>query len=151
MARHKRYEAADDEHASLDISSLIDVTFLLLIYFLVTSAVQVRETDLGMQLPVPGSESEHSPIDPLFIRVAANGVVTVGATPSEQVMDSDPTDRDLPLLSQCLQLYGAAARSGSQQPLVQLWVDDDTSQQRVIDVINTLAKMDIRSITFTDL
>jgi biopolymer transport protein ExbD len=151
MARHKHYEAPDNEHASLDISSLIDVTFLLLIYFLVTSAVQIREMDLGIQLPVPGSAPERTPIDPLLIQIAASGAVTVGAAPGGQVIDADPADRELPLLSQCLQLYGAAARSASQQPLVQLRVDDGTPQQRVIDVINTLAKTDVRSITFTDL
>ncbi len=47
MARHKKYDPVEDIGAELDISSLIDVTFLLLIYFLVTSAIQVRETDLG--------------------------------------------------------------------------------------------------------
>jgi hypothetical protein len=42
---------------ALDISSLIDVCFLLLIYFLVTSTITPRETDLGMALA--RRESEH--------------------------------------------------------------------------------------------
>lgn len=151
MARHKSFEAAENEHPSLDISSLIDVTFLLLIYFLVTSAIQVRETDLGIQLGGCRPEREQSPIDPLFIRIESGGLVTVGTGPGQQVMDADPEARDLPLLSQCLDLYAAAARSAAQVPLVQLWVDGGVQQQRVVDVINTLAKREIGSITFTDL
>ena len=37
MARHRKYEAAEEADPQLDISSLIDVCFLLLIYFIVTS------------------------------------------------------------------------------------------------------------------
>lgn len=41
MARHKKLEAVEDEDPKLDISSLIDVCFLLLIYFIVaTSLIQ---------------------------------------------------------------------------------------------------------------
>ena len=53
MARHRKYEAEEESDPALDISSLIDVCFLLLIYFLVTSTITPRETDLGMALPSP--------------------------------------------------------------------------------------------------
>ena len=33
MARHRKYDPLEEYNAELDISSLIDVTFLLLIYF----------------------------------------------------------------------------------------------------------------------
>jgi biopolymer transport protein ExbD len=42
MARHRKYEAAEEADPALDISSLIDVCFLLLIYFLVTSTITHR-------------------------------------------------------------------------------------------------------------
>ena len=51
MARHKRQQLEPEEEPALDISSLIDVCFLLLIYFLVTSTIKPRESDLGLQLP----------------------------------------------------------------------------------------------------
>jgi biopolymer transport protein ExbD len=67
------------------------------------------------------------------------------------MLDSDPASRDLPLLDQRLELYAAAARGAGSQPLVQVRVDDDVPQQRVIDVINAFARKEIQSITFTDL
>ena len=51
MARHKRRAKEAASEPELDISSLIDVCFLLLIYFLVTSTITPREQDLGMSLP----------------------------------------------------------------------------------------------------
>jgi biopolymer transport protein ExbD len=39
MARHKKYQADEEANPALDISSLIDVCFLLLIYFLVATTI----------------------------------------------------------------------------------------------------------------
>lgn len=150
MARHKHHPPVESENASLDISSLIDVTFLLLIYFLVTSAIQVRETDLGLRLA--GTRSEGTPkIDSVFIRVDGSGLVSAGDAAHPQPLDADPDARDLPLLGQWLELYAAAARSAGNQPLVQVCAEDASQQQRVMDVLNTLARLDIQSVTFTDL
>lgn len=151
MARHKKYDAVEEENIALDISSLIDVTFLLLIYFIVTSAVQVRETDLGMKLPsaIPGDKQPV--IQPMFIRIDGSGMVSVGTGSDTRSLDSDPAQRDLPLLTQELDMYASAARSGNSEPLVQLWADTGASLQRVVDVINALAAKEIQSVTFTDL
>ena len=48
-------------------------------------------------------------------------------------------------------MYASAARAGDSQPLVQLYVEGDAKQQRVVDVLNALAKEKIAKVTFTDL
>ena len=48
MAKKKRYRPDGDNDPELDISSLVDVAFLLLIYFLVTSTLRPDETDLSI-------------------------------------------------------------------------------------------------------
>ena len=151
MARHKPYPTERDDEPQIDLSSLIDVCFLLLIYFLVTSAIQVRETDLNLQTAGPPVDPTPTEIQPLFIRVASSGLISVGHGMGQQALDADPAVRELPLLGQALQLYQAASRSAMNRPLVQLWVGDGASQQRVVDVINALAEEEIDSIAFTDL
>jgi len=151
MARHKQYDPVEDISAELDISSLIDVTFLLLIYFLVTSAVQVRETDLGMKLPAAMPGDTIPTIEPMFIKVDGNGTIFTGVGSSQQSLDSDAGSRSLPMLAGQLEMYASAARSGNSVPLVQLWVDSGATEQRVVDVLNALAAKDIQSVTFTDL
>jgi biopolymer transport protein ExbD len=152
MARHKKRQAYEDVPPSLDISSLIDVCFLLLIYFLVTSTLTPKETDLQMQLPAKVQDSTKTPdINPMFIRVDANGTIFVGTGSAQQILDSDPQDRNVPLLSSQLNLYASAARGADSVPLVQLYVDGNAVQQRVIDVLNALARVEISSVTFTDL
>jgi biopolymer transport protein ExbD len=151
MARHKKYEGADEVNPELDISSLIDVCFLLLIYFLVTSSIKARETDLGMKLPAAMPSDSQPTIEPMFIKIDASGTIYMGTGASQQVLDSDTSVRDLPMLSAQLDMYASAARSANSTPLVQLWADGGATQQRVIDVINALASKEIQSVTFTDL
>ncbi|MGJ8633237.1 MAG: ExbD/TolR family protein [Luteolibacter sp.] len=135
---------------NLDISSLIDVCFLLLIYFLITSTISPKEEDLSMALPSPGITSPKQPIPPLLIRVDSGGVIFTGTGTAEQQLDSVTTDRELPLLLSQLSLYKSALQSAGETPLVRLNVDNDASQQRVVDVLNALATTGISSVTFTD-
>lgn len=151
MARHKKFQVEDSANPELDISSLIDVCFLLLIYFLVTSTIAPRETDLPMSLPAANPSNEQPKIEPMFIRVDAAGAIYTGVGAAQQQLDTDSSVRDVPLLDSQLDLYSAAARSAGSNPLVQVFVDPGTTQQRVIDVLNGLAKAGISSVTFTDL
>ena len=152
MARHKKSVVQEEGMPELDISSLIDVCFLLLIYFIVTSTITPREQDLGMALPANSPPSSAQPkIDPMLIRVDAAGAIFAGAGDAQQSLDTDASVRELPLLNSQLQLYSAAAKSAGNNPLVQIWVDPGTTQQRVIDVLNALAAVEISSVTFTDL
>jgi biopolymer transport protein ExbD len=153
MARHKKRQSLEEDLPKLDISSLIDATFLLLIYFLVTTTIQKRETDLDMTLPAAAPSETPPDIDPKFIKIDANGAVSVGAGAAQIPMDTDPDSRDLPLLTADLMSYASAAKSAgtNSKPLVQLYVDGGASQQRVIDVLNVLAGVGISNVTFTDL
>jgi biopolymer transport protein ExbD len=151
MARHKHYEPAEDADPALDISSLIDVCFLLLIYFLVTSTIKPKESDLDLHLASRESEEIQPHIVPLLIKVETDNTVSVGIGSTQQLLDTDPDLRELPVLCSWLDIYAAAARSAFNQPLVQLWVADGASQQRVVDVLNALASKGIHNVAFTDL
>lgn len=151
MARHKKYEAVEESDPALDISSLIDVCFLLLIYFIVTSTITPRESDLGMALPAANPSTEQPEIEPMFIRIEASGAIFTGVGTSQQAMDSDMSARELPLLRGQLEMYSSAARAANSKPLVQIYADGAATQQRVIDVLNALAGVNINSVTFTDL
>lgn len=151
MARHKHYSAEEEKDPDLDISSLIDICFLLLIYFLVTSTVRPRETDLGLALPSAALSDKQPDIQPMFIRVDSTGAIYTGVGNSQQVLDTDAASRDVPLLVGQLEFYSNNARASNQTPLVQIQVDNEAQQQRVIDVLNALAGAEINSVTFTDL
>lgn len=150
MARHKHHKLLEDAAPALDISSLIDVCFLLLIYFIATSTITPRESDLGLALPGYATIGDPPPVDPVSIRIKASGEILTGTGDSLLVMDTDPATRALPLLRGHLELIAAASRAAGATPAVRIQADDQTTQQRVIDVLDTLAATGIHMVTFPD-
>jgi biopolymer transport protein ExbD len=133
------------------IPAAMALCFLLLIYFLVTSTIKPRETDLGMALPSAQPSDQQPDIEPLFIKLDAAGAIYTGTGNSQHILDTDTGDRTLPLLKGQLVMYASAAKAANSKPLVQIWADGGATQQRVIDILNALAGVGINSVTFTDL
>jgi biopolymer transport protein ExbD len=151
MARHRRAEAFEEDEPELNISSLIDICFLLLIYFLVTTTIKKKEQDLQLALPSSAPSPDQTEIQPMFIKIDKSGAIFVNTGPAQEVLDTDVGVQGVPMLSQRLKQYAEGARSTKLQPLVQLYVDGDAKHQRVVDVLNALAKNQIDKVTFTDL
>ena len=151
MARHRRAEALEEDEPELNISSLIDICFLLLIYFLVTTTIKKKEQDLQLALPSSAPSDSQPDIQPMFIKVDRSGPIYVKSGPAQEVLDSNAGVREVPMLNQRLEAYATAARSTKSQPLVQLYVEGDATHQRVVDVLNALARNQIDKVTFTDL
>lgn len=149
MSRRKKGLVPEEDEPELDISSLIDVCFLLLIYFMVTATIQPRESDLGMTLPA-GKSSEVPPeISPMLIEIQDDGSIVVN---KEEKLDLAATGvrRNLPLLEARLDIYKNGAMAANTDPLVQVAVKGEAPQQSVIDVLNCLVGLDIQKVTFTD-
>lgn len=152
MARHKTRILDTEGETTLDISSLIDVCFLLLIYFIVTSTIAPREQDLSLEIPgEKRPDNPLPPIPPMVLRIDEKGAVIAGQGDAEQVLDTDVDSRELPLLSMQLELYKTAAKSSGDIPKVMLEVNENVRQQRTIDVLNAFAAAGISSVAFNEL
>lgn len=146
MARLNRRRAPGEPEPQLDISSMIDVAFLLLIYFLVTSSLDPKEADLGIQLPTTESAaSTPVEIDQMTIELNAEGHIVV----DQEVLDTDPNDRKVPLLTAKVTEYAQAAQLTNSQPVVVVKADDAAKGQRFIDVLDALAGAKITSVTLS--
>ncbi|MFT6862056.1 MAG: biopolymer transport protein ExbD [Akkermansiaceae bacterium] len=152
MARHRKIQPPDEDEPGLDISSLIDVCFLLLIYFLVTTQIVKKEQELSTALPAVAPSETPPDLAPMLILLEANGSVSIkNESGVIELIESNADVRKLSNLSQRLELHKSAADVASQKALVQIRVDGDAVQQRVTDVLNALAGAKITEITFTDL
>jgi biopolymer transport protein ExbD len=139
MSRKKKMPEEPMEAPALDISSLIDVSFLLLIYFLVTSTLEPRESDLSMELPTDSGTSSNIKIDPLKIRLTQNGEVSI----ADQLMVNDAA------MEAELSRYKELTDATGNKPLVIISADDESKQQRFIDLMNALARVDITTVTLS--
>ena len=137
----------NEKEPTLDLSPMIDVSFLLLVFFLVTSTLDPKEADLGMRLPGDSRDpiGEPLPVDPIHIKIDPSGTIHV----YEEVLDSDVNRRELPLLADKLTQYKAATELMGSDTIVLVDSDDNVPGQRFVDVLNTLAKVEIKNVTIT--
>jgi len=139
----------EDEEPTLDISSLIDVAFLLLIYFLVTSSLLPKEVDLGLSLPsdiiAPPAEER-----PLTLRLNEDGSVVADPTGSPQPLGTADSDTfEFPELVARLQTYKSAADQRGQNAGVVLLADDNANTQQLLNVFNAINGVGITNVTLT--
>jgi len=146
MARRKNSNPFPPEDPEMNISPLIDVAFLLLIYFIVTTTLTKQEADIGLVLPgIAAETSEPVKTDQMLIKVEAEGSVFV----NNELVDSDPADRTLPNLTDRLQRYAAAAKNAGAEAMVVVDCSDDAPEQRFIDVLNACAANGLGNISLT--
>lgn len=126
---------------------MIDLSFLLLIYFLVTSTLEPKETDLAMTMPTSSGESSKVEIDMMTVEVNPAGAVVL----NDEVLDTDVGTREMPLLLDRLRTYVESAKLTDSEPMVIIAADDAAKGQRFIDVLNTLAdkSVNIQKVTIT--
>jgi biopolymer transport protein ExbD len=139
MPRKKKMQEEPMEVPTLDISSLIDVSFLLLIYFLVTSTLEPRESDLSMELPTDSGPSSNIKIDPLKIRLTQSGEISI----AEQLMADDRS------MEAELDRYKELTDATGNKPIVIISADDEATQQRFVDLLNALARVGITTVTLS--
>ncbi len=150
MARRSYLHLEEQNDPELDIAPLIDVSFLLLIYFLVTSTMQPKEGDLDIVFPATQTDNvDTPPVDPLSIHLREDGVILAGVGGAEEELESDPSSRKCPRLLEKLREYRTIADTSGSTPLVVVRADDGAKQQRFIDIVNTLSIVQISNVTIT--
>lgn len=133
------------EEESFEITSLIDIVFLLLIYFMVTATILQEESDLSISLPAPPppGATPPPPAEELIIDIQANGQILVNSEPVDDI-----ASRDLPELRRTLTRAKQLAELTGGRAMVVIQANEDSVHQRTIDVLNAAASARIRFVTF---
>ncbi|MBK1792607.1 ExbD/TolR family protein [Persicirhabdus sediminis] len=139
--------AQQGDKSEMDISSLVDVSFLLLIFFLVTATILPREQDLKMSIP---SVAQGAPVarQAMIIQLDESGTLTLNPASAPEVITKDSTSREIPELVDRLKIF--AALSPADPAVVTLKVSDKVPQQQYIDVLNALAEAGVQNVTLAE-
>lgn len=130
---------------SIPIAPMIDVVFLLLLYYLVTSTLEKQEADISFQLPgvVEQSEPLEMP-DEQIVEIDDEGQVVV----NEYAYDSPEAHRLLELTAM-LTRFKQASDANKVEALVTLAPSDGTSHQVVVRVMDACSQAGIKGINFS--
>jgi len=130
----------------MQMGPMIDMVFLLLVFFMVTAKPVKQESDVSLGLPgtVAAEEAVELP-DEQRIRVEDDGSIVL----NDSVLAA-PNDTELAGLVATLKRFKESADANKADALVTLDAADGTNQQRIVDVLNACAKADITGVTFSD-
>lgn len=135
----------DMEDPDVNVASLIDMVFLLLVYFMSAATLIRPEADLGIRLPGMLAQAQSVDMaDEQTIEVRATGEVVLNGREYDSV-----EQQDLPELVATLTRYRQASAAAKSDALVTLWADDESRHQRIVDVMNACAEAGITNVTFT--
>ncbi len=128
----------------MQMGPMIDMVFLLLVFFMVSAKPVKEESDIQIGLPgkVEQSETIEMP-DEQRIIIAADGSVILNELPL-----GAPGDRKLRELEKTLTRFRESSEANRTKALVTLVPDAAVGHQRVVDVLNTCAVAKIRGVTF---
>lgn len=127
-----------------DMTPMIDVVFLLLIYFMVTIDL-TEEADLGLRLPAstPPAANVQLPEEHVVDILPSGEVLLNGAA-----MDH-PDSRNMPELTRTLERLKAAADRAGLNTAITIYANSNSLHQRSIDVMNACAQARIRFVSFS--
>jgi len=129
-----------DGDLGFQIAPMVDVVFVLVLFFMATTGAQISELELGVTLPSSGGKASEAPITPIFIDIAESGQASVNG-----IAKDNTTNKDMPELTEWL---GAAMKEfGAKDPVI-IRPEPKTRQERVIAVLNAAAAAGVKNLTF---
>jgi len=134
---------SEDGDIGFQIAPMVDVVFVLLLFFMATAGSQVIEKELNIKLPSGRSAgpSDKTPKPPIIIEISAEGAITM----NNRVFDT-PDSKNLPDLRKWLE--DTIKRFGDESPVI-IRPNLETRHERIIDVLNAAAASGVKNLTFS--
>ena len=124
------------------IAPMVDVFFVLMLFFMASAGMQVVEKELGINLPSGGTSSAKGPPPtPIIVEISSEGQVTMNNTAY-----GAPGDKNLASLREWLK--NEINTFGDKDPVI-IRPSPDTRHERVIDVLNAAAASGVKNLTFS--
>ena len=132
---------SEDGDIGFQIAPMVDVVFVLMLFFMACAGQQVNENELNISLPSGAPATAGStPKTPLIIDISADGQVTGNNTAY-----GTPTDKSLTALREWLK---STQVFGGEDPVI-IRPSSDTRHERIIDVLNAASAAGVKNLSFS--
>ncbi len=118
---------------------MVDVVFVLMIFFMSSAGSKIVEKELNMNLPA-GKGSGGSQVTPIIIDVGPDGTVSMNSQSY-----GTPNDRTLMPLRDWLK--NAIESFGDKDPVI-IRPNPDSKHERIVDVLNAASAVGVKNLTF---
>ncbi len=142
-SRRKRKSSAE-VNLGFQIAPMIDVVFVIMLYFMVMAGAVQVENAHNTKLPGTVATETDTPLpDEIALRIDTEGQVYLNDDP----LDS-PTAKDLPEVTRNIIALRDSSAASKSEVLVTVYADEQASYERVIDVLDVLTQAKISNVTF---
>lgn len=133
---------SEEGDIGFQIAPMVDVVFVLMLFFMACAGSQVVERELNVNLPSsPSGTTDQAARTPIVIEISADGQVTMNSQNYGQA-----ADRQLTALRDWL--TGAMESFGKDDPVI-IRPAPDARHERIIDVLNAAAASGVNNLTFS--
>lgn len=140
----KAFEQEDDGTMGFQIAPMVDVVFVIMLFFMVMAGAVKVENELATRLPGSAESSNAAEFtDETIINISDEGEISLNDEPFDSAESTD-----LPQLRATLMRLKENADSAKQPAIVTIVSDAHAKYSRTIDVLNALAAAKITNVTF---
>ena len=137
-----KFSTPETEEVSINLTPLIDIVFLLLIFFMVSTTFQ-RETELEIALPEASAETSSEPaVSALILEIDATGAYRLSTKQSGK--SSDFASVNIEQLSEMLK--GLSAKNDTATLVIK--ADAKTPHQAVVQALDAARKANLTRVKF---
>ena len=145
--KHREIEA-EQLAVGFQIAPMIDVVFVIMLFFMVMVGSVKVERELKSQLPglaPPSADAPQELPDEIIVGVEESGAVTL----NEEEFDSGRPNGALPDFTATLARLKQEADNRNAKVIVTIQAEEQATYERVINVLNALAVAKVANVTFT--
>ena len=132
---------SEDGDIGFQIAPMVDVVFVLMLFFMASAGMQVAEKELSINLPSGvSSKASDTPTTPIIVTIAADGSVEINGTSFDPATSTDlngTRDKLKELMS-----------FGSKDPVI-IQPAPEARQEQIVKVLNAAAAAGVQNLSFS--
>lgn len=141
----RKHKASGETNLGFQIAPMIDVVFVIMLYFMVMAGAVQKENSHNTKLPGTEESTSGEDIpDEVSINIDEDGQVSINDEPVDSPGELSPLPDLMGNLNQ-LKITSDAAKA---KILVTIYAAENAKYQRIIDVLDVLGQVKIENVTF---
>lgn len=144
--RKKHPPEVESVNMGFQIAPMIDVVFVIMLFFMAMAGAVKVERELKQTLPgvAPAVSDAPDVPDEIMVGVEESGSVTL----NEEELDP-PNSKLMPNFTATMMRLKQEADNRKAKVLVTIKAEEQAKYERVIDVLNSMARAQVSNVTFT--
>jgi biopolymer transport protein ExbD len=141
----RSFDSSKNQDIGFQIAPMIDVVFVILVFFMALAGQIKIEQILKTKLPgLAAADSEVEFFDEQIVTITEDGEVLLNDEPFDS-----PMSRDLPQFAATMSRLRQSSEAARTQLVVTIISAESARYARTIDVLNVLAEVGVTNVSFT--